>query len=78
MLNRLILAHKINKFYKTFGAAPCHTKAKDLKNSDFVLGVKFDVLEVLEAQRYIFAEHVYSMDKWLNNLYNTLELKGEH
>ena len=82
MLKNLVLAHKVNKFYKTFGDAldiiPCHTKAKDLKNSDFILGVKFDVLEVIEAYSTIFDEKVYPIDKFLNNLYNTLNEKGEH
>lgn len=81
MLKNLILAHKVNQFYKIFAEVlditPCHTKAKDLKSSDFILGVKFDILEALEAQRYTFDEKVYPIDKWLNNLYNTLDLKGE-
>ena len=80
MFKKIVLAHRINKFYKIFGEALnsyCHTTAKDLKDTDFILGVKLDILEALEAQRYTFNEKVYPIDKWLNNLYNTLELKGE-
>lgn len=76
MLKRLVLCHKITKFYKIFGEAldiiPCRTHMSDL-TTDYLLGVKFDVAEALEAQANIFDEKLYPLDIWLQDLYNTLD-----
>lgn len=78
MLKRLSLCHKINKFYKIFGEAlevsPYRTTMRDLKDSDYILGVKFDVREAIEAQANIFDNKVYPIDIWLQKLYVALEV----
>ena len=60
MLNKLWLCHNINKFYHIFGevigVVPTHTKFRDLNNTDFLLGVQFDIIEALETYKYGFSE----------------------
>lgn len=34
---------------------PTHTKLRDLNNTDFLLGVQFDIKEVLKAYKYGFS-----------------------
>ena len=76
MLNKLRLAHNINRFYKIFGAklnvVPAHTKLRDLKNHDFLLGVKHDIYEVLETSIYTFNEDAYKTHAWLVNINNEI------
>lgn len=85
MLNKLWLCHNINKFYHIFGEAigvvPTHTKLRDLNNTDFLLGVQFDIMEALEAYKYGFSEEEYSTYAWLNKMYeqiNTLCESPKH
>lgn len=53
MLNKLWLCHNI--FGEAIGVVPTHTKLRDLNNTDFLLGVQFDIKEVLEAYKYGFS-----------------------
>lgn len=68
----LKLAYNINRFYKTFGTVldvvPTHTKLRDLKDHDFLLGVKYDIHEVLEESAYIFNEDAYDTHAWLTSI----------
>ena len=76
MLNKLWLCHNINKFYHIFGKAigvvPTHTKLRDLNNTDFLLGVQFDIKEVLEAYKYGFSEDEYETYAWLNKIHDQI------
>ena len=73
MLNKLWLCHNINKFYHIFGEAiGVHTKLRDLNNTDFLLGVQFDIMEALEAYKYGFSEEEYSTYAWLNKMYEQI------
>ena len=73
MLKRLILCHKINKFYKIFGEVvgykPDRVRVRDLSNDDCLMSVGFDIAEALEAQADCFCSEAYTMDRWLNKLY---------
>ena len=72
MLNKLWLCHNINRFYQAIGVVPTHTKFRDLNNTDFLLGVQFDIMEVLEAYKYGFSEEEYSTYAWLNKMYEQI------
>lgn len=76
MLNKLWLCHNINKFYHIFGEAieviPTHTKLRDLNDTDFLLGVQFDIMKALEAYKYGFSEEEYSTYAWLNKMYEQI------
>lgn len=76
MLNKLWLCHNINKFYHIFGEAigvtPAHTKLRDLNDTDFLLGVQFDIMEALEAYKYDFSEEDYETYAWLNKMYEQI------
>ena len=73
MLNKLWLCHNINKFYHIFGEAiGVHTKFRDLNNTDFLLGVQFDIMEALEAYKHGFSEEEYSTYAWLNTMYEQI------
>lgn len=78
MLNKLWLCHNINKFYQAIGAVPTHTKLRDLNNTDFLLGVQFDIMEALEAYKYGFSEEEYSTYAWLNKMIVTLRESPKH
>ena len=82
MLNKLWLCHNINKFYHIFGevigVTPTHTKLRALNNTDFLLGVQFDIMEVLEAYKYGFSEEEYSTYAWLNKMIATLRESPKH
>lgn len=82
MLNKIKLTYNINKFYHIFGEAigvvPTHTKLRDLNNADFLLGVQFDIMEVLEAYKYGFSEEEYSTYAWLNKMIATLRESPKH
>ena len=81
MLNKLRLCHNINKFYHIFGEAigvlPTHTKLRDLNNTDFLLGVQFDIKEALEAYKYSFSEEEYETYAWLNKMYEQIDTLRE-
>lgn len=66
IIKKLQLQKSINKFYHIFGEAigsmPTHTKLRDLNNTDFLLGVQFDIKEALEC--YVSDE----MHIWLKKL----------
>ena len=70
---KLILAHKIDKFYHIFaeplGVAHTHTKLRDFKDTDFLLGVEFDIIEVVET----YDNDAYGMSRWLKKLYEQIE-----
>lgn len=74
---KLILAHKIDKFYHTFAEAlntsHIHTKLRDLKDTDYLLGVQFDILEALEA----YDDGQFGMSRWLKKLYEQIEIVRE-
>ena len=74
---KLILAHKIDKFYHTFAEAlntsHTHTKLRDLKDTDYLLGVQFDILEALEA----YDDSQFGMSRWLKKLYEQIETVRE-
>ena len=76
MFKKLWLAHNINKFYKVFGDAigviPTHTKLRDLNDTDFLLGVQFDIMEALEAYKYGFSEEEYTTYAWLIKMYGQI------
>ena len=76
MLNKLWLCHNINRFYHIFeeaiGVVPTHTKFRDLNNTDFLLGVQFDIMEALEAYKYGLSEEEYSTYAWLNKMYEQI------
>lgn len=76
MLNKIMLCHNINKFYHIFGEAigvtPTHTKLRDLNDTDFLLGVQFDIKEALEAYKYGFGKEEYETYAWLNKMITTL------
>lgn len=77
MLKRLILCHKINKFYKTFGEAigyqPPRIRVRDL-TSDLMMSVGFDIAEAIEAQSDCFCSEAYALGHWLNKLYEEVVL----
>lgn len=76
MLNKIMLCHNINKFYHIFGEAigvtPTHTKLRDLNDTDFLLGVQFDIKEALEAYKYGFGKEEYETYAWLNKIYEQI------
>lgn len=76
-MTKLILAHNINKFYHTFadviGVAHSHTKLRDLKDTDYLLGVEFDILKVIEA----YDDDQFGMSRWLKKLYEQIETVRE-
>lgn len=76
MLNKIKLTYNINKFYHIFGEAigviPTHTKLRDLNDTDFLLGVQFDIMEALEAYKYDFNEDAYETYAWLNKMYEQI------
>lgn len=73
MLNKIWLCHNINKFYHIFGETiGVHTKLRDLNDTDFLLGVQFDIMEALEAYKYGFSEEEYSTYAWLNKMYEQI------
>lgn len=82
MLNKIKLTYNINKFYhvfgETIGVVPTHTKLRDLNNTDFLLDVQFDIMEVLEAYKYGFSEEEYSTYAWLNKMIATLRESPKH
>ena len=78
MLNKIKLTYNINKFYQAIGVVPTHTKLRDLNNTDFLLGVQFDIMEVLEAYKYGFSEEEYSTYAWLNKMIATLRESPKH
>lgn len=73
MFNKLWLCHNINTFYRIFGETigvkPAHTKLRDLNDTDFLLGVQFDIMKALEAYKYGFSEEDYA---WLNKMYEQI------
>ena len=81
MLNKLWLCHNINKFYHIFGEAigvvPTHTKLRDLNNTDFLLGVQFDIKEAIETYKYGFSEEEYETYAWLNKMYEQIDTLRE-
>ena len=52
---KLIICHNINKFYHIFGdiigVVPTYTKLRDLNNTDFLLGVEFDIIKALDTYK---------------------------
>lgn len=76
IINKVWLCHNINKFYhifgETIGVVPTHTKLRGLNNTDFLLGVQFDIMEVLETYKYGFSEEEYSTYAWLNKMYEQI------
>lgn len=76
IINKMWLCHNINKFYHIFGEAigvtPTRTKLRDLTDTDLLLGVQFDIMEVLEAYKYGFSEEEYSTYAWLNKMYEQI------
>ena len=72
MLNKIKLTYNINKFYQAISVVPTHTKLRDLNNTDFLLGVQFDIMEALEAYKYGFSEEEYSTYAWLNKMYDQI------
>lgn len=66
MLNKLLLTHKINKFYKIFGTelgvVPTHINTKD---HNFLLGVQYDVLEAIESYD---GDDQFGTTSWLKRL----------
>ena len=76
IIQKLQLQHSINRFYKTFGAvlgiSPQHTKLHDLNSTDFLLGVQYDVLEILQDYEDCFDDRCYKMCIQLKKLYHTL------
>lgn len=76
MLNKIMLCHNINKFYnifgETIGVTPTHTKLRDLNDTDFLLGVQFDIKEALEAYKYGFGKEEYETYAWLNKVYEQI------
>ena len=78
MLNKLWLCHNINKFYHIFEEdIGVHTKLRDLNDTDFLLGVQFDIMEALEAYKYGFSEEEYSTYAWLNKMYEQIATPRE-
>lgn len=53
IIQKIKLQRNINRFYKTFGAvlnvSPQHIKLHNLNSTDFLLGVQYDVLEILQS-----------------------------
>lgn len=85
IINKMWICHNINKFYHIFGEAigvtPTRTKLRDLTDTDFLLGVQFDIMEALEAYKHSFSEEEYSTYAWLNKIYEqiaTLREAPEH
>ena len=76
IINKMWLCHNINKFYHIFGEAigvtPTRTKLRDLTDTDFLLGVQFDIMEALEAYKYGFNEEEYSTYAWLNKIHDRI------
>lgn len=76
MLNKIMLCHNINKFYHIFGETldikPCRTHIRDLNDTDFLLGVQFDIKEALEGYEDCFDEDAYETYAWLNNMYKQI------
>lgn len=76
MLNKLWLCHNINRFYHIFGEAigviPTHTKLRDLNDTDFLLGVQFDIMEALEGYEDCFCEDAYETYAWLNKMHDQI------
>lgn len=72
MIKTLKLFHGIKRFYKIFGVEidsnPNPIKLRDLRSHDFLLGVKLDIYEVLEATAYNFTEADYQLNAWLTKL----------
>ena len=81
MLKKVWLCHNINKFYHIFGESlevyPCRTRIRDLKDTDFLLDVQFDIKEVLEAYKYGFDEEEYETYAWLNSMYDQITILRE-
>ena len=73
IINKMWLCHNINKFYHIFGEAigvtPTRTKLRDLTDTDFLLGVQFDILQVLED----YDDDQFGMSRWLKKLYEQIE-----
>lgn len=76
MLKKVWLCHNINKFYHIFGESlevyPCRTCIRDLKDTDFLLGVQFDIMEALEAYKYGFSKEEHETYAWLNGVYEQI------
>lgn len=77
IIQKIKLQHSINRFYKTFGAvlnvSPQHIKLHDLNSTDFLLGVQYDVLEILqEDYEDCFDDRCCRMCIQLQKLYHTL------
>ena len=76
IIQKLRLQHNINRFYKTFGAVLCispqHTKLHDLNSTDFLLGVQYDVLDILQDYEDCFDDRCHKMCVQLKKLYQTL------
>lgn len=72
MLKKLWLCHNVNKFYKIFGevieVCPCRAHIRDFNNTDFLLGVQFDIAKALETYKHSFSEQELSVRVWLNKL----------
>lgn len=67
MLNKLILVHRINKFYNIFWEVLEYGYEFNIRSLDYdsLSGVLFDIYEVLEAYEYDQAD---DMVKWLVKL----------
>lgn len=73
MFKKLWLIHNINKFHHIFDdIKPCRAHIRDLNNTDFLLGVQFDIMEALEAYKHGFSEEEYSTYAWLNKIYEQI------
>jgi hypothetical protein len=82
MLKRLIVCHKLNKFYKQFwevlGYGYDRITLRDLKHHGFLLDAQFAINEILEAQSDCFCEESYALNTRLNKLYNQLNTLKEN
>ena len=78
---KLIICHNINKFYHIFGdiigVVPTYTKLRDLNNTDFLLGVEFDIIKALDTYKYGFTEKDHKTYAWLKKLYEQIAIVRE-
>lgn len=76
IIQKIKLQHNINRFYKTFGAvlgiSPQYTKLCDLNSTDFLLGVQYDVLVILQDYEDCFNDRCHKICVQLQKLCYTL------